>query len=165
MCDTIYSQFRGAKNKIQEKKRMKKTVNIKKTFLLVLCIVLIAVTALFTNGCAKKPLPDGLPANVQAMGTGERQFYLVVIDKDSNESGFDIKTDKETVGAALLELGIIDGNQGQYGLYVTSVNGIVSDYDTDGTYWAFYVNGEYASSGVDSTDIVNGTVYSLRVEG
>ena len=45
-----------------------------------------------------------------------------------------------------------------------TVNGITADYDTDGVYWAFYVNGEYASTGVDSTPITQGDAYSLKVE-
>lgn len=139
--------------------------NIKKKFLPVICIVLIAVTALFASGCASKTLPAGVPENVQEMGTGETQFYLVVVDKDSNETGFDITTDKTTVGDALLELELIDGEQGAYGLYVKTVNGITADYDTDGTYWAFYIDGEYAQSGVDATEITNGAVYTLKVEG
>ena len=48
--------------------------------------------------------------------------------------------------------------------YEKTVNGITADYDTDGSYWAFYVNGEYASSGVDSTPVVDGDTYSFKVE-
>ena len=39
-----------------------------------------------------------------------------------------------------------------------------ADYDVDQTYWAFYVNGEYASTGVDSTKIEEGAAYSFKVE-
>jgi hypothetical protein len=77
---------------------------------------------------------------------------------------FTIKTDKETVGEALAENGLISGDEGPYGLYVKKVNGIVADYDIDKTYWAFYINGEYAMSGVDTTDIVEGATYSFKVE-
>ena len=38
------------------------------------------------------------------------------------------------------------------------------DYDKDGKYWAFYVNGAYATKGVDSTDIEAGATYSFKVE-
>ena len=38
------------------------------------------------------------------------------------------------------------------------------DYDKDGTYWAFYINGEYASTGVDSTTIKEGDSYSFKQE-
>ena len=34
----------------------------------------------------------------------------------------------------------------------------------DGKYWAFYVNGEYAVSGVDTTEITEGGLYEFRAE-
>ena len=74
---------------------------------------------------------------------------------------FTIKTDKDTVGEALFEHKLIDGEEGQYGLYVKTVNGITADYDTDKSYWAFYIDGEYAISGVDSTEITEGVTYQL----
>ena len=69
-----------------------------------------------------------------------------------------------SVGAALQELELIDGEEGQYGLYVTTVNGITVDYDKDGMYWAFYVNDEYAQTGVDATEIKEGDSYALKAE-
>ena len=65
---------------------------------------------------------------------------------------------------ALLELELINGDEGQYGLYVKEVNGITADYDVDQTYWAFYVDGEYAMSSVDTTEIEDGKTYSFKVE-
>lgn len=38
------------------------------------------------------------------------------------------------------------------------------DYDTDGAYWAFYINGEYAMTGVDATSIEAGASYTLKAE-
>ena len=76
---------------------------------------------------------------------------------------FTIKTDKTTVGEALMEHGLIDGDQGAYGLYVKEVNGMVADYDVDQTYWAFYVNGEYGMTGVDMTEINEADVYQLEL--
>ena len=75
-----------------------------------------------------------------------------------------IKTDKETVGEALLENGLIAGEDGQYGLYVKTVNGITLDYDKDGKYWAFYEENTYANQGVDSTPIKEGGVYTFKPE-
>ena len=83
---------------------------------------------------------------------------------ENRETAFQIHTDKETVGDALLELGLIAGEEGAYGLYVKTVNGLTVDYDTDGKYWAFYTNGEYAVSGVDTTTIEAGITYSFKVE-
>ena len=60
--------------------------------------------------------------------------------------------------------GLISGEEGQYGLYVNTVNGITLDYETDGMYWAFYVNDTMAPTGVDMTEIKPGEVYSFKAE-
>ena len=111
---------------------------------------------------------DETNASVQAdgnvLGEGSKQFSLTVSDADGSQTEFEIHTDQETVGAALQELELIDGEEGQYGLYVTTVNGITVDYDKDGMYWAFYVNDEYAQTGVDATEIKEGDSYALKAE-
>lgn len=91
-------------------------------------------------------------------------FKFVVVDADGNETPFEITTEKATVGEALLDEGLIEGTDSAYGLYVTKVNGIEAVYETDGTYWAFYINGEYASTGVDSTNVEDGATYMFKVE-
>ena len=94
---------------------------------------------------------------------GEGSKTLVVEVKAGDESvTFTVKTDKATVGEALQEYDLIDGEEGEYGLYVKVVNGITADYDIDKSYWAFYINGEYAMGGVDTTDITDGVVYKLE---
>lgn len=98
------------------------------------------------------------------LGEGQTVFTFNVTDADGNETNFEIHTDKETVGDALLELDLIAGEDSEYGLYVKTVNGITADYDKDQTYWAFYVNGEYAQTGVDSTNVTAGDTYSFKVE-
>lgn len=152
------------------------------------CCVLIAATALFTTGCSNSttagadsaasqsqavvseatPAPatadTAAPAEAQVLGEGETAFTFTVVDTDGNETAYEIHTDKATVGEALVELGLIAGEDSEYGLYVKSVNGITVDYDTDGKYWAFYVDGEYAQTGVDSTEIVPGSAYAFHVE-
>lgn len=163
------------KTKTKENKIMKMTT-LKKSLSLVLCIVLIAAMALFTTGCsdtqndtnseneAIASQVSSVSDDITVMGEGEKQFYFNVVDIDSNETKFDIRTNKETVGDALLELELIAGDDGDYGLYVKTVNGITADYDTNQIYWAFYVDGEYASAGVDTTEITDGATYSFKVE-
>jgi hypothetical protein len=93
-------------------------------------------------------------------GKGEKTVTVEVAVEEQLVT-FTIHTDKDTVGAALLEHGLIDGEQGAYGLYVKVVNGMTADYDIDQSYWAFYVNGEYGMTGVDMTDIDESAVYRL----
>lgn len=138
-----------------------------------LCMVLIAAMALFTAGCnggtdMGTPSGAGTEGTIQAdsgqLGEGDTKFTLTVVDREGSETRFEIHTDKKTVGEALVEIGLIAGEEGEYGLFVKTVNGITVDYDKDGAYWAFYVNDEYAMAGIDSTVITEGDSYSLRVE-
>ena len=107
---------------------------------------------------------DAVETESTVLGEGQTKFAFVVVDKDGNETNFEIHTDKTIVGEALLDLALIEGETSEYGLYVKKVNGITADYDVDQTYWAFYVNGEYATAGVDTTTIEEGATYSFKVE-
>ncbi len=148
---------------------MKKT-KLTKILSFIVCIVLIAAMALFTTGCngntptspALSQSENDLPATV--VGEGQTTFMFTVIDLDGKETAFEIHTDKTTVGEALLALGLIAGEDSTYGLYVKTVNGITLDYDTDKAYWAFYENGAYAMSGVDTTAITAGNTYAFKAE-
>ena len=140
----------------------------------IICMMLIVSMAFSTIGCSTNEQSENnqpstevqnLDATTeQVLGEGQTQFMFTVVDKDGNATNFEIHTDKETVGDALLEVELIAGEESEYGLFVKTVNGITADYDVDQTYWAFYVNDEYASSGVDTTAIEDGKTYSFKVE-
>ena len=151
---------------------MQKT-KLKKALLLLLSVVLIAAIALFV-GCGNTNTPDETEAPASStsepvneatvVGEGKTQLAFTVTDLDGKETAFTVKTDKKTVGEALLDAKLIAGDNGEYGLYVKTVNGITLDYDKDGAYWAFYINGEYATSGVDTTEIDTSAKYSFKAE-
>lgn len=145
-----------------------KTTRFKRVLSFILCAVLIAAIALFTTGCNENAeAPETTIASqteIKVMGEGKNKFRLTVSDIDGNTYEFEIFTDKTVVGEALTELGLIKGEEGPYGLYVKEVNGVTADFDKDKTYWAFYADGEYATSGIDKTPIEEGKVYSFRVE-
>jgi len=151
---------------------MNKTHNIRVLSFL-LCAVLIAAMALGMMGCNEQPKTNGgettstttATTNDNELGQGAVTFTFTVTDKDGNATEFIIHTDKATVGEALMEHGLVQGEEGAYGLYVKTVNGITADYDVDQTYWAFYVNGEYAMTGVDKTAVTDGASYAFKVEG
>ena len=103
------------------------------------------------NGDAAAP-QDRVVADGDVIGEGKTAFTVEVAQLE------------ETVGEALLERGVVAGDTTEYGLYVTTVNGVTLDYNTDGAYWAFYINGEYASTGVDATNIEAGAAYALKAE-
>lgn len=143
-----------------------KNNSMKKLLSLVLAFVLTAALAL--TGCSGKPAetteaPQSGGA-VTVLGEGAKSFELTIVDKEGAEHLYLIHTDEEMVGYALIEHKLIEGEQGQYGMYIQSVLGQVLDYETDGMYWAFYVSGEYAMTGVDQTPIQPDTGYMLKAE-
>ena len=150
---------------------MKKKRNTK-SLSLFLCLLLTVAMTLSAIGCNTNSNSGAVTSNEttavssgsNVLGEGKTKFTFTVVDKDGNETEFEIHTDKETVGQALQELNLIAGENSEYGLYVKTVNGITADYDTDKVYWAFYVNGTYATSGVDTTPVKEGDKYSFKVE-
>ena len=132
-----------------------KQKSIFKQFILILLIAALAISFV---SCA-----DG--GSQSSSEAKEVSFTFEVYLKDGSlKSTHKITTDKSTVGEALVSEGLIEGDEGPYGLYVKQVDGVVADYDVDGTYWAFYVNGQYAVSGVDKTKPEQDATYSFRIE-
>ena len=125
---------------------------------LAVCLLLCALTSLFAcKNTEELQIDAGEPSldeeSYTGIGEGEKSFLFTVVDLEGKTQIFLVSTNAETVGEALTENGIIEGEDGPYGLYVKKVCGIEADYEKHGKYWAFYVNGEYAMSGVDTTKI------------
>ena len=138
---------------------------MKKLVSLILALILVVSLAACGAPEETNPPKEFTPVSDGAvLGEGAVTFPLTITDKEGNSINVTIHTDKETVGEALLEIGIVEGTMGDYGLYMTHVNGIPAIYEEDATYWAFYINGEYAMTGVDQTPIAQGETYTLKVE-
>ena len=133
---------------------MKKTLSLVLAVLMLLCIVscnTVEKTGAWENATYRKDME---------FGEGSKTVVVEVKAEDQSVT-FTIKTDKDTVGAALLEHKLIEGDEGEFGLYVKKVNGITADFDVDQSYWAFYINGEMAMTGVDGAEIKEGETYQL----
>ena len=129
--------------------------------------VFLAIILILAMASCQEKLPrtglweDATYRADKEFGTGAKTVVVEVVAEEQTVT-FTIHTDKETVGAALLEHNLIAGDAGQYGMYVKVVNGITADYDVDQSYWAFYINGEMAMTGVDLTPIREGETYKLE---
>ena len=137
---------------------------MKKTFKSTISFILAIVLVLSFVACNKVDA-TGLWENATYLndtefGNGNKTITVEVKVEDQSVV-FTIHTDKDTVGAALIEHDLIAGDEGAYGLYIKVVNGITADHDIDQSYWAFYIDGEMAMTGVDGTDITEGTAYQL----
>ena len=152
--------FLSLSNLGKEKEKMK--TSTKRIVALLLMLLALFSLASCANTVDKEGLwEEATYRRDMEFGKGDRTVTVVVTAGDSSVT-FTVHTDKDTVGAALLEHELIDGEQGLYGLYVKKVNGITADYDVDQSYWAFYINGDYAMSGVELTEIDESAEYRLE---
>ena len=138
---------------------------MKKTLNFLLLVALTAVLCLCLASCNKAPEADDIWSNAAytkdtELGNGAKTV-AVEVKAVGKSVTFTIKTDKATLGDALMEPNLISGDQSTYGLYVKVVNGITADYDKDKTYWALTKDGESTATGVDYTEIADGEHYEL----
>ncbi len=133
----------------------------KKTILLV-CLLLAAaaVLALVFHFASAK--------NVQK---GSKECSLTVTDDSGTSKTYECSTDAEYLRQLMDELSAdqtqefsYEGSEGQYGLFINTVNGLTADYDKDHAYWAIYVDGEYAQNGADTQPVNDGDKFELKYE-
>ena len=95
------------------------------------------------------------------IGVGELSFLFEVVNDEDMSYFWVVHTNKPTVGEALLELDLIRGDESDFGFFVYEINGLVADFDNDGTFWAFFIDGEFAMTGVMDTEIEPDTIYGF----
>ena len=92
---------------------------------------------------------------------GAKTITVEVVHSDETSKTFTYQTDAEYLGEVLLDEGLIQGEQGDYGLYILEVDGEQAIYEEDGAYWALFQGDEYAMLGADQTVINDGDQFSL----
>lgn len=94
---------------------------------------------------------------------GAKELSIEVVDNKEKSKKYTVHTDAKYLRQALEETeGLtIEGTESEYGLMVQSVNGIKADYDTNGAYWSFYLNGEYCNYGIDQQPVKDGESYKI----
>ena len=92
---------------------------------------------------------------------GNKSFTVEVVHGDGTAKEFEYKTDEEYVGTVLIEDGLIQGEEGPWGMYIAVVDGERAVYEENSAYWALYVGEEYATQSVELTPIEDGATYKL----
>lgn len=72
-----------------------------------------------------------------------------------------VKSDKDNLADMLTENELVEGDNGEYGLYIKKVNGVSADYDIDGAYWGLNKNGEPTPVGASDITVTDGEHYEL----
>lgn len=100
----------------------------------------------------------------QPKDAGGRKTITVTVEyADGNSKDFTIKTNEDYLRGALEQEKLISGTESEWGLYVTTVDGVTAD-EANRQYWALYIGDEYASTGVDTTPVNDGDSFRLVLE-
>lgn len=94
---------------------------------------------------------------------GAKEITVEVVDDKAESKLYNVNTDAEYLRQVLEETeGLtVEGTESEYGLMVETVNGLTADFNTNGAYWAFYVDGDYCNYGVDEQPVEDGQAYKI----
>ena len=98
----------------------------------------------------------------QASG-GAKSIALEVIHGDGTSRSFSIRTDAETLRQACEEQKLIAGREGEYGLYVLTVDGETADESIQ-QWWCITKGGAEHFYSVDETMIRDGEQYEFTLK-
>lgn len=90
----------------------------------------------------------------------EKQITVVVTHSDGTENTIVLNTRMENLGDALKERELVQGTQGPYGLYITTVDGEWAD-EGKTEWWCITKGGEELMTGADLTPISDGDQFEV----
>ncbi|MBQ7296114.1 MAG: DUF4430 domain-containing protein [Clostridia bacterium] len=128
-----------------------KSVKSKKILGVVILAVLIVAMAFTFNAFKEKPVE------------GEKNITIEVVAEDKTSTVYEVDTDAEYLLGAMEDADglTFEGEDGPYGMSVSTVNGVRADYTLDGAYWAFFVGEEYCNYGVSQQPVEDGDSFKI----
>lgn len=115
-------------------------------------LVLIAAFLIIFNVFREKPV------------AGSKAITLEVLNQEGQTSEYKVQTDAEFLRQAMEEAKdfTFDGEEGDFGFTLYTINGETHNWNVDGSYWCVYVNGEYGMYGIDSQPVKDGDIYRFE---
>ncbi|MBP3375353.1 MAG: DUF4430 domain-containing protein [Clostridia bacterium] len=133
---------------------------MKKTLLSASALLLAVITLLCFVSCEKVDA-TGIWENATylsdtTVGKGEKTVTVEIVAAEQSIT-LTVKTDKNDLGAALYELGIINDPA-----FFDTCNGMLASWEKDQAYWAFKQNGKMLNYGVNDAKISGGESFSIE---
>ena len=133
------------KNKKEFKKILKKSIAL-------LAAAMLVFTFFALAGCMEKGVDD-IGSSASAV---QKSVTFKIVFEDVSEKTVELKTEKETLAEALVEVGIITYEKS--GLY-TTIDGVTADYNKDGAWWCITKGGQMLNFGLNDIKIKDGETY------
>lgn len=93
---------------------------------------------------------------------GSKTITVEVVHKDGKSVFFEYTTEKEYLGEVLTEEKLVDGENGEYGMFITTVDGETAD-DSNQEWWCITKAGEQLNTSADKTPIADGNKFELTL--
>ncbi len=123
----------------------------KKILIIAAVVLLLIAGALLLIEGSKKPVPI----------EGSKTITVTVIQEGVEDKVFTIHTDAEFLRGALEQEKLVEGSESQYGLYVTTVDGVAVDESLRQWWCLNDGEGNMLDTGVDSTPIADGDAFQF----
>ena len=96
---------------------------------------------------------------------GSKKVTIVIVHKDGTEKKLEYATDLEYLADLLQEKELATGyTSEEYGFTIESVDGVTTDWNVDGAYWALYEGDTYATTSASGIVLTDGGLYKLVYE-
>lgn len=94
---------------------------------------------------------------------GAKTVTIEVVDDQGASTSYELHTDAEYLRQAMEEADglTFEGTESEYGMMVSTVNGVTADFSENGSYWAFYSGDDYCEYGIDTQPINDGGTYRI----
>ena len=123
----------------------------KKILIIAAVVLLLIAGALLLIEGSKKPVPI----------EGSKTITVTVIQEGVEDKVFTIHTDAEFLRGALEQEKLVEGSESQYGLFVTTVDGVAVDESLRQWWCLNDGEGNMLDTGVDSTPIADGDAFQF----
>ena len=93
---------------------------------------------------------------------GEKEVAVVVVHGDDTKTDYTFHTNAEYLREVLEENGLIEGEDGPYGIFITVVDGEVANSSKQ-QWWCITKEGERVNTSADEAPVTDGCQYELTL--
>jgi len=94
---------------------------------------------------------------------GEKEVTVVIVHGDGSEKEFTYQTDAEYLSEILLENELVEGEEGEYGLYITGADGETAD-EAKQQWWCITRGGEQVNTSASEAPVIDGDQYEITLK-
>lgn len=98
----------------------------------------------------------------QKTSAGDKSITVKFVYDEKRSETYKYDTSREFLGEVLKDEKAVEGEDGPYGLYITSAQGVTAD-ESKQEWWCLTKGGEQVNSSADQTPIADGDVFELTL--